>query len=103
MIIYNVTINIEDDSHDAWIKWMKEIHIPDVMRTGMFADYSFSKLISRQDDETGTTYVIQYLAPTMEHYEKYAAEYAPALQQETHKMFGGKFVAFRTLMERVME
>ena len=101
MIIYNVTLNIEDDAHDAWLDWMKNVHIPDVMSTGLFLDFNFSKLLSRQDDETGTTYVIQYLSESMAHYEKYSAEFAPALQAETQKMFGGKFVAFRTLMEKV--
>jgi hypothetical protein len=101
MIIYNVTLNIEDDAHDAWLSWMKETHIPQVMATGMFTEYTFSKLLNRQEDETGTTYVIQYVARTMADYEKYQAEYAPALQAETRKYFDGKFVAFRTLMEHI--
>jgi hypothetical protein len=101
MIIYNVTLNIEDDAHDVWLAWMKETHIPQVMATGLFVEYTFSKLLSRQDDETGTTYVIQYMAECMEDYETYQAECAPALQAETRKLFEGKFVAFRTLMESV--
>jgi hypothetical protein len=101
MIIYNVTLNIEDDVHEKWLLWMKETHIPQVMGTGLFSEYSFAKLLSRQDDETGTTYVIQYFAENMADYEKYQAEYAPALQAETLKYFDGKFVAFRTLMERI--
>jgi hypothetical protein len=101
MIIYNVTINIEDDARNAWLVWMKETHIPEVMQIGLFVDYTFSKLLDRQEDETGTTYVIQYMANTMADYEKYQAEYAPAMQAETRKYFDGKFVAFRTLMERV--
>lgn len=101
MIIYNVTINIEDDVHDVWLAWMKQTHIPQVMATGLFVDYSFSKLLDRQEDETGTTYVIQYMANNMADYETYQADYAPALQAETRNYFDGKFVAFRTLMERV--
>jgi hypothetical protein len=101
MIIYNVTINIENDAHDAWLVWMKETHIPEVMQIGLFVDYTFSKLLDRQEDETGTTYVIQYMANSMADYEKYQAEYAPAMQAETRKYFDGKFVAFRTLMERI--
>jgi hypothetical protein len=101
MIIYNVTINIEDDVHDEWVKWMKETHIPQVMATGMFVDHTFSRLLDRQEDETGTTYVIQYLAETRELYDKYQAEFAPALQADMRKYFDGKFVAFRTLMEKV--
>ena len=101
MIIYNVTINVEDDAHQEWLVWMKETHVPEVMRTGLFLDHNFSKLLTRQDDETGATYVIQYLCESMEQYEKYQADFAPELQAETQKKFGGKFVAFRTLMEKV--
>lgn len=101
MIIYNVTINIEDDVHDRWLAWMKDTHIPQVMGTGLFIEHSFSKLLNRQEDETGTTYVIQYIAVNMEQYNRYQAEFAPALQAETRKHFEGKFVAFRTLMEKM--
>lgn len=99
MIIYNVTINIEDDVHDAWLAWMKQTHLPAVMHTGMFTQYTFAKLLNRQEDETGTTYVIQYTAKSLADYENYQKEFAPALQAETKKYFEGKFVAFRTLME----
>lgn len=32
MIIYNVTVNIEHNVHDEWLKFMKDEHIPDVMK-----------------------------------------------------------------------
>ncbi len=101
MIIYNVTINVEDDVCETWVAWMKETHIPQVMATGFFTAFSFNKLLSRQEDETGTTFVIQYTAPSMQHYEDYQTKHAPALQAETKRLFEGKFVAFRTLMEKV--
>jgi hypothetical protein len=37
----------------------------------------------------------------MQHYDEYQANHAPALQAETKRLFEGKFVAFRTLMEKV--
>ena len=36
MILYNVTVNIENAVADEWLQWMKEVHVPDVMRTGIF-------------------------------------------------------------------
>ena len=37
MIIYNITVSIIDQNiHQNWLKWMKEIHIPEVMDTGFF-------------------------------------------------------------------
>ncbi len=101
MIIYNVTINIEDDVHEKWVEWMKQIHIPAVLATGMFTEHTFAKLLTRQPDETGTTYVVQYFCESHEKYDRYQQEFAPVLQAETQKLFNGKFVAFRSLMEAV--
>lgn len=99
MIIYNVTVNIDEDVAVEWLHWMKEVHIPDVMKTGMFLDHRFCRVLA--EEAGGFTYAIQYSCKDMETYEKYRDEFAPALQQETAKKYGGKFVAFRTLLEVV--
>jgi hypothetical protein len=101
MITYNVTINIEDDVHQQWLSWMINKHIPDVMETKLFSDYKIMKIISRQEDETGQTFAIQYRAENIENYNIYQKDFAPQLQAETQKLFGGKFVAFRTLLEDI--
>ena len=33
MIIYNVTVKIEAEAADEWVKWMKEEHMPELMKT----------------------------------------------------------------------
>jgi len=38
MIIYSVTVVIKKDVEDSWLKWMKEEHIKDVIKTGYFTD-----------------------------------------------------------------
>ena len=103
MIIYNVTVNIEDASHDDWLEWMKTTHIPDVMKSGLFFACRILKLHTRHEEETGTTYAIQYACRSMEEYERYQRDFAPALQAETRRLYEGKFVAFRTVMEEVFE
>ncbi len=45
MIIYNVTININHDVHDNWLDWMRSVHIPDVMATGMFLESKMLRLL----------------------------------------------------------
>ena len=46
MIIYNVTVSLVDQSiHQDWLKWMKEIHIPEVMDTGFFLDNKICRLL----------------------------------------------------------
>ncbi len=99
MILYNVTINIDHEVEQEWLRWMKETHIPDVMATGLFTGSRMYKVLA--EDEGGTTYAIQYACATMEHYERYRDEHAPRLQAITQKEYGGRFVAFRTLLEAV--
>lgn len=97
MIIYNVTVKVENEIRDEWVKWMKNKHIPDVMATGCFKEYRFSKILV--DDEDGVNYSIQYLCDSMEMLESYQENHASDLQKEHTLRYTNKFVAFRTLLE----
>ena len=97
MIIYNVTINVDHDVHDNWLKWMREEHIPEVMKTGYFLENRMLKVLVEEQD--GTTYSVQYTAANMKDYDEYRVKHAPRLQKQSADRFGGKFVAFRTLLE----
>ncbi len=101
MILYNVTVNVEDAIHDNWIKWMKETHIPDVMNTGMFVESKILKLLSKLPDEEGTTYAFQYFCNSLKDLENYQHNFAPKLQADHTKKFGNKVIAFRTILEVV--
>lgn len=96
MILYNVTVSIDLDVHDDWLRWMKEEHIPDVMATGLFIENKVARILA--EEEGGKAYSIQYLCHSMDDYEKYQREHAPRLQAEHSERYKGKFGAFRTLL-----
>jgi len=100
VIIYNVTVKVDRDVQQEWLRWMKTEHIPRVMNSGMFLEHRISRLLE-QDETDGVTYAIQYLCSSMGQYETYRQKFAPALQQEHSEKFKDKFVAFRTVMEVV--
>lgn len=100
MIIYNVTANVDEDVHEEWVAWMKDVHIPDVMATGFFVEYRFAKVLLAKD-EGGVTYSVQYLCKSMSDLQKYQGSHAPRLQQDVMKRYEGKFVAFRTVLETI--
>ena len=100
MIVYNVTTNIDASVHEDWLDWMKASHIPDVMRTGMFTEFRFLKVMS-EDESGGFTYSIQYTCESMEKYQQYIDIYAPTLRADMISRYKEKFVAFRTLLEVV--
>jgi len=99
MIIYNVTINIDENVHDEWLVWMKEIHIPDVMATGFFLENKICKILA--ESEGGISYAIQYTCASMVDLDAYNKKHASRLQAEHLNKFNGKFGAFRTLLEVV--
>ncbi len=99
MILYNVTISIDENVHDEWLNWMKTVHIPDVMKTGMFVDNKICRI--HGEEEGGKAYSIQYLAESWDHYNRYQEEFAQALQKDHLDRYSGKFGAFRTILEVV--
>jgi Domain of unknown function (DUF4286) len=99
-ILYNVTVIIDHSVHEEWLEWMKTHHIPAVMNTGQFLSHKLCKIIEDHNSD-GVTYAIQYIADSIETYYIYQEKYAPQLQQETQLKYGGKFGAFRTVMEIV--
>ena len=100
MIIYNVTINIDASVHGDWLEWMKNNHIPDVMRTGIFNEYKMLRVLG-DEDSGGFTYSVQYFCESIDRFRQYEDIYAPALRAAYNQRYADKFVLFRTLLETV--
>ncbi|WP_118972443.1 DUF4286 family protein [Taibaiella koreensis] len=98
MIIYNVTAKVDPGIADKWMHWLKEEHLGEMMRTGLFSDYRLCRLME-QDESEGVTFVIQYHCDSIEHYQTYVHEHAPHMRKKTQEKFGNHFAAFRTVME----
>ena len=98
MILYNVTVKIDLDVHNDWLQWMQEVHIPEVMATGLFLDNRIAKVLL-QDESDGISYSFQYTCADMATMQKYTALHAPNLQKAHAARYKDKFVAFRTLLE----
>lgn len=97
MILYNVTIILDEDIQTEWLNWMQTRHIDDVMETGCFASNRMLKVLDSPNE--GITYCIQYIADSIEKYNDYQQKFATQLQADTPEQFVNKFVVFRTVME----
>lgn len=102
MIIYNVTINIDDTVHNQWVQWMTEKHIPEMLQLGKFTTAKMVKVLIKEE-MGGTTYSVQYTTESMEMLQRYYNEDAPKMREEGLKFFADKMVAFRTELEVVKE
>lgn len=99
MLLYNVTLILEDSAVEEWLNWMQEIHIPAVLGSGKFVSHRLLKVLDSPNE--GVTYCVQYVAESLADYEDYQLNYAPGLQAELQQKFENRHVAFRTLMEYV--
>lgn len=99
MYIYSVTVSIDKDVAEEWRQWMKAKHIPDVMATGYFTESKMCKVLNVEDE--GQTYSTQYTFTSMEDIENYQKHEAPRLQADMKKLYDGKYIAFRTLLQIV--
>jgi hypothetical protein len=100
MIIYNVTIKADHTIADAWLQWMKEEHIPEVIATGCFAHALVLRLLE-VDETDGLTYAVQYHAESKDKYNRYIQDYAVDMRKKGLDKWGDKFIAFRSVMEVV--
>jgi hypothetical protein len=97
MVLYNVTVSIDDSVHLEWLEWMRNVHIPDVMATGLFIESKIAK-VQTQDSHS---YAISYLCQSNEHLQQYTEIFAPKLKAEHVAKFQGKFAAIRTVLDIV--
>ncbi|MCE2685764.1 MAG: DUF4286 family protein [Cryomorphaceae bacterium] len=101
MIIYNVTVSIDQAVEQDWLNWMRVQHIPAVLQTGCFLESRLSRVNGEEDG--GCTYSVMYLAPDQEALDHYQTEFAPALQQDHAARYQGRFAAFRTTLQLIEE
>lgn len=102
MIIYSVTVSIDAALRGNWLGWMEEVHIPDVMKTGCFLSYALQEVMDPPPQEGSFTFNVQYKCESMADYERYRDEFASALQVDHAKRYKDHYVAFRTILNRIL-
>lgn len=100
MFIYNVTVKVNWQIHDAWLRWMQKEHMPELLATGCFKEYRLLRLLET-DEEDGPTYTAQYYAESKTDYNRYIDTHAAGMRQKAINCWGSEFIAFRSLMQIV--
>lgn len=96
-VLYNVTVSLDPNAEQEWLSFMRSVHIPEVMATNCFLESRLSRM--NNEEEGGVTYAITYVCHSREHLDRYAKEFAPALQIDHAEKFNGRFAAFRSTLD----
>jgi len=92
MIIYNITCSVDIDVADEWLLWIKNEHIPPLLKSGLFENYKMLKVLSHDDDKT-LSFALQFYAKGLENIEAYHHN------DEMIKRYGDKVLTYPTLLE----
>ncbi len=98
--IYNVTTQVTHQIHEAWLAWMQQTHIPEVMQTGCFIKYQLVRILE-VDETEGVTYATQYYAESKADYNRYIQLHAAGLRRLATDAWGNNCYSFRSLMQVV--
>ena len=102
MVLYNVTVSVTDECANDWVKYMMEVHIPDVLATGHFRDFRLCHV--QGEAEGGVTCLPCNTWRAMpRHFEAYQKECALALQADHQAKWGSKATGFRTVLPLIAE
>tara|TARA_B100001123_G_C14422825_1_gene675379 strand:+ start:17 stop:331 length:315 start_codon:yes stop_codon:yes gene_type:complete len=101
MVLYNITVSVDSSLAEEWIEYMHKDHIPAVLNTGHFRDFKLCRV--EGDEQGGLTFAVQYVAHSVESFNQYQNECAPALQKEFIEKWGSKAAAFRTVLPIISE
>jgi Domain of unknown function (DUF4286) len=101
MIIYSITNIIKKEVEEEWVKWMQDVHIPDVVATGHFAGSELFKIKIPESQSGEVSYVVNYECKSFEEYLLYIKNDAPRLREDYNVKFAGKAGTARTVMEKV--
>lgn len=101
MYIYSVTVSVDKSVANDWLIWTRSQHIPRIMATGCFHNFSVKELLEPTVHEGMLTYNVQYLADTMEHIRTYMAEHAQGIHSVHDERYRGRYTAFDSLLKSV--
>lgn len=95
MIIYNVTMNIDESIHEKWMDWMKNSFIKQMVETEHFTAARLVKVLINEE-MGGLTYSVQFETPSKATLDNFYSKDHDRLLGEGQKLFGDKMLIFAT-------
>ncbi len=99
MVLYNITIIIEENIQESWLSWVKNEHIPAIMSTELFLSNKLLRVLDSPNE--GITYCLQFIADDFTKYTNYIKIFGQADALKQQQRFENKFVSFSTVMEYI--
>ena len=102
MIAYNTTYKVSWAVATAWLAWLEQEYIPEIMASGIFERYALYRLLE-QDDTEGPTYTIQYFTVSKERLDTYLTEFDAGLRRKSQQTWNDQVIGFSSVLQQMRE
>ncbi len=103
MILYNITIKIDHNCANNWLKWIEETQIPAMMETGFFRGYKICRLLHDVEEPDGATYALQLFCDSISHLTTFQKYHEERFKTTLYENYGGRYVIFTTILKVVKD
>jgi len=100
MILFSLTVNIDNDIEEEWLEWMRQTFIPSLWLTGFFQEKRFLRLLSNEE-QGGLTYSLQLTIENLSKYHEFEKHHLQDFRNMLYGKYAGRLVDFQTILEKV--
>jgi hypothetical protein len=100
MILFSLTVNIDNEIQEEWLEWMKQSFIPNLWLTGFFVEKRFLKLLN-EEEGNGTTYSLQLTLENLKVLRDFEENHLHDFRKMLYGKYTGRLVDFYTVLEKV--
>ena len=100
MVLFSLTVNIDNEIEDEWLEWMRQTFIPSLWLTGFFQEKRFLRLLSDQE-QGGLTYSLQLTMDNIEKMKEFEKHHFQDFRKMLYGKYAGRLVDFHTVLEKV--
>jgi hypothetical protein len=97
MYIYNITFNVEKEIEQEWLEYIKNIFIPEMLKSGLLHSALTSKIMV--DETQGNSYSIQFTTENQSDLKKFIEKELYPVLNKLHLKFSPKMVYFSTELD----
>jgi hypothetical protein len=97
MILYNVTLILENEIQNDCLCWLQKMQIPKAMDTGYFISNRLLKVLDSPNE--GLTYCIQFVSESVQKLNEFKQKHGGILESDIPQEFNNKLVIFPSIME----
>ena len=100
MLIFNTTYLVSDKAHGAWLKWIRDQHIPFMLDSTYFSHPQVARVITSAGQE-GTSFSVQFRVNDMRTLKMWNREFSAIFKENCSQEFGTEVIFFTTVLELV--